>query len=83
VFVAVALITESEAWAMGTMAACNVSYSFVWLFLTRIPGFLHDMGSPVAVWSRPVLAVIAAEITAIVLAFGLTFYFQSKKTDFI
>ena len=83
VFVAVAIVTESEAWAMGTMAASNVSYSFIWLFLTRIPGFLRDLGSPVAIWSPAVLSIVAVEITVIVLAFGLTFYFQSKKTDFI
>jgi ABC-type transport system involved in multi-copper enzyme maturation permease subunit len=83
VFVAGAIITESETWSMTIMAACNVSYSFVWLFIARAPGVLKDLGSPVAVWRQPMPSIVAAEIALIVLALGLTFYFQSKKTDFI
>jgi ABC-2 type transport system permease protein len=83
VFVAVAIITESETWAMTIMAACNVSYSFVWLFIARAPGVLADLRSPVAVWRQPMPAIVGAELALIMLALGLTFYFQSKKTDFI
>jgi len=83
IFVAVAIVTESAPLATGTMAACNVAYSFVWLFISRIPGFWKDLASPVAIWSRPMQSIVAGEIAAVVLAFALTFYFQSKKTDFI
>lgn len=83
VFVAVGIVAESETLALGTMAACNVSYPMVWLFMTRIPGFFDDLRSPVAIWSQPMRSVVAVECAVIVLAFGLTFYFQSKKTDFI
>jgi len=82
-FVAVGLVTESETAALTTMAACNVSYSFVWLFISRIPGFLHDLGSPVAIWQPEIQAIVAGEIGLILGSFGLTFYFQSQKTDFI
>jgi ABC-type transport system involved in multi-copper enzyme maturation permease subunit len=82
-FVAVAIVTDSAQWAMATMAACNVSYSLVWLLLARTPGLLKDLGSPVAIWRHPLPLVIGIEIAVIVLAFALTFYFQSKKTDFI
>jgi ABC-2 type transport system permease protein len=83
IFLAVAIVTESAPVAIATMAACNVSYSFVWLFISRIPGFWKDFGSPVAIWSRPMQSIVAAEIATIVLAFVLAFYLQSKKTDFV
>ena len=82
-FVAVAIVTESEQWAMATMAACNISYSLVWIFLARVPGLLHDLASPVAVWRMQLVSAIAGEIAVIIVAFVLTFYLQSKKTDFI
>jgi hypothetical protein len=75
----VAIVVESEAWSQGTMLVCNVSYSFWWL----IPGFFDHMKSPVPVWSRPILFMIGTEVALIVVAFALTFYFQSRKTDFI
>jgi hypothetical protein len=75
----VAIVVESEAWSIGTTIACNISYSFWWL----IPGFFDGLKSPVAVWSRPILFTIGPEVAIIVLSFVLTFYFQSRKTDFI
>jgi hypothetical protein len=83
VFLAVAIVTESEALSVGTMAASNVSYSLLWLFLSRVPGFWQDLSSPVPVWSPLMISVVTVEVTLIVLAIGLTFYLQSKKTDFI
>ena len=65
---------------MVTMGACNVSYSFAWFFLLRVPGMREDLQSPVAVWSQPILSILAVELATIVLAIGLTFYFQSRKT---
>jgi hypothetical protein len=39
--------------------------------------------SPVPVWSSPVLTILGAEVAAIVLTVGITFYLQSKKRDFV
>ena len=80
---AVAIVLESETWAMVTMGVCNVSYSFAWFYLLRVPGVKEDLQSPVAVWSQPILSILAVEMATIVLALGLTFYFQSRKSDFI
>jgi ABC-2 type transport system permease protein len=81
--VAVSLIAESELWTIVTMAACNVSYSFAWFFLIRIPRFRHDLQSPTAVWSQSILTIIGIEATLIVTAIVLTFYVQSRKTQFV
>lgn len=80
---AVAIVLESETWAMVTMGTCNVSYSFAWFYLLRVPGLKEDLRSPVAVWSQPILSILAVELAMIVLALCLTFYFQSRKSDFI
>jgi ABC-2 type transport system permease protein len=80
---AVAIVLESELVAIITMGAFNVSYSFYWFFLLRIPGLQQEVKSPVAIWSRPILSIIAAEVAVIVVALGLTFFFQSRKRDFV
>jgi ABC-2 type transport system permease protein len=79
---AVAIVVESEMWAVVTMGATNVSYSF-WFLLMKIPGLPEQLKSPVAIWSRPILLMLAGQITVIVVALGLTFYLQSRKRDFV
>jgi len=79
---AVSIVVESEMWAMITMGASNCAYSF-WFLLFRIPGFSENMKSPVPIWSRPVLLILAGQITVIVAALVLTFYLQSRKRDFV
>jgi len=80
---ATAIVFESEAASVTVMAACNVSYSFSWFFLIRLPNIRADLSGPVAVWSRPMATILSVEIALIVLAIALTFFFQSRKTDFI
>jgi hypothetical protein len=79
---AVAIVVESEMWAVLTMGATNVSYSF-WFLLMKIPGLPEQLKSPVAIWSRPILWILGGQITVIVVALGLTFYLQSRKRDFV
>jgi hypothetical protein len=43
----------------------------------------QNLKSPVPVWSAPVLLIIAGELTLAILCLGLTFFFQSRKTDFV
>jgi hypothetical protein len=78
----VAIVVESEAWAMLTMGVTNCASSF-WFLLFRIPGFSEDLKSPVPIWSRPILLIVAGQITVIVASLALTFYCQSRKRDFV
>lgn len=80
---AVALIGESAGWSIFASIFTNVSYSFVWLFIVQTPSLLADLESPVAVWSRPVVTLLAVEWGIVALTLALAFYFQSRKTDFI
>jgi hypothetical protein len=79
---AVAIVVETEFWAVLVMGACNVSYSFAWLAMLRF-GLLKDASGPVPVWSDRILIILAGEITVIVATLALTFYLQSRKTDFV
>jgi ABC-2 type transport system permease protein len=83
VMLGVAIVVDSEFWAILTMGAFNISYSFLWYFLIRIPGIGENLRSPVPVWSEAVQWLLAGEILAIVLAFALTIFFQAKKKSFI
>lgn len=77
------LVGESEGWAIAANVACNSSYGLVWYFISRVPALTADMKSPVVVWNRSVLNVLALEAGLIVLILGLSFYLQSRKRDFI
>jgi ABC-2 type transport system permease protein len=78
----VAIVVESEMWAMLTMGATNISYSF-WFLLLKIPGLPAQLKSPVAIWSRPILLMLFGQVSVIVASLALTFYFQSRKRNFI
>src|SRR4051812_27928274 len=80
---AVAMISESEIGSIVTMAATNIAYSFAGFFLARLPGIRATVTSPVPVWTDTVLTIIAIEVGVIVLAIAATFYFQSRKSDFL
>jgi ABC-2 type transport system permease protein len=79
---AVSIVVESELRALLTMGATNIAYSF-WFLLLKIPGLPEQLKSPVAIWSRPILLIVAGQLTVIVGSLFLTFYFQSRKRDFV
>jgi ABC-2 type transport system permease protein len=81
--VAVAIVTESQPGSVAAHTASNIGNGVAWYFVERSPGFWQDVRSPVAIWSPTMISVLAIEIAVIVAALGLTFYLQSKKTDFI
>jgi len=81
--VSVAIVSESELVTLVTMGICNVSYSFGWFVLMRVPGLGDSLKSPVAIWSTSVVWIIAGQLTLAALCLGLTFFFQSRKTSFV
>jgi len=81
--VAVSLVSESEGWSILVMSACNVSYSFAWYLLIRQPQVRADATSGTAVWSALIVSIVAVELGVIVLSLVLTFYLQSRKTNFV
>ena len=81
--VAVAIVTESQAGSVAAHFASNVGNGVAWFFIQRSPGFWENLKSPVATWNETMVSILALDIVTIVVALALTFYLQSRKTDFI
>ncbi|HVT60856.1 MAG TPA: ABC-2 transporter permease [Thermoanaerobaculia bacterium] len=80
---AVALVSESLGWTIGAMVFANLFFQGFLYYVSHIPSIAATMKSPTAVWSSAAVTLLLAEIGAIALLLGLTFFFQSRKTDFI
>ncbi|MFY9824632.1 MAG: hypothetical protein WAM82_24860 [Thermoanaerobaculia bacterium] len=82
---AVALISESQSWSIGAMVFGNLFLQafLYWLSQIRSIGLDYTAKIHSAVWSPAAINILAVEIALILLLLGLTFFFQSRKTDFI
>ncbi len=80
---ATTMVGESEGWLVGASIVCNSSYWSVWYLLARIPSFTANWTGPVAVWNAAAIIVLSAELGSIAFIVGLTFFFQSRKRNFI
>jgi ABC-2 type transport system permease protein len=78
-----ALVGESEGWGIAATLVCNSSYGVVWYLLSRVPSLTAHWTGHVAVWNSTVLRILSSEVGLIVLVVGLTFFFQSRKRDFV
>jgi ABC-2 type transport system permease protein len=78
-----AMVGESEGWFMAASIACNSSYWFVWYLLARMPSLTANWTGPVAIWNAAAITILSAELASIAFIVGLTFFFQSRKRNFI
>jgi ABC-2 type transport system permease protein len=79
----VALVSESQNWAIGAMVFGNLFLQAFMYWVSHIPSIARTMKGHVAVWSPAVVTILAVEIAIILLLLGATFFFQARKTDFI
>ncbi|HEX4135728.1 MAG TPA: ABC-2 transporter permease [Bryobacteraceae bacterium] len=80
---AAALVGEKEGWGVAANVVCSSSYWFVWYAIARIPSVAAGFNSPFPLWNSAVRNVLACEFGTIVMILALTFFFQSRKKDFI
>jgi ABC-2 type transport system permease protein len=78
-----ALVGESEGWGIAATAVCNSSYGLLWYFVIRNPAINVNVTRPVPVWNSTVLTILASEFALVPLIFGLTYFLQSRKRDFV
>lgn len=84
IMLATALVSESEGWTIVAMAVCNTAFTFVFMGLNSVEGIGGALTrQPEVVWTGASLGVLGGEGALIALILGLTFYFQSRKTDFL
>jgi hypothetical protein len=84
VFLAFALVTDSQGWITTVIICGNVSVSFV------IPGLINlspsmgpNLATETAVWGPDVVAFIAIELVLAVAALAISFIVNSKRTEFV
>lgn len=79
----VSIVSDSEGWTTAAIVVCNSSYGISWYLIIRVPATAKQMSGANAVWSPRLLTILAAECALVVLSLALTFFFQSRKKDFI
>lgn len=83
VVLAVALVTESEGWAIATMVTMNLFFQGFLYVVSHMPGIADTMKGATAVWSPTALGLLTGEMALIATVIGMTFRRQGLKTDFI
>jgi ABC-type transport system involved in multi-copper enzyme maturation permease subunit len=79
----VALVSESQNWTIFAIVLGNLSFNGFLYYVSHIPSIASAMKGHTMIWSQAPVTLLAAELAAIVLLLGLTFFFQGRKTDFI
>lgn len=79
----VALVSESQNWTIGAIVFGNLFFQGFLYFVSHLPDIAQTMNGPRIVWSSAAVTLLAAEIATIALLVGLTFWLQSRKTDFL
>ena len=79
-----ALVSESENWTIVAMAVCNTAFTLVFMGLNAIEGIGGPLlEQPEVIWTTASLSMLGLEVAVIALIVGMTFYFQSRKSDFL
>lgn len=78
-----ALVGESEGWALAANVFCSSTYGLTWYFLTQIPSLMVHADGPAPVWNSTALKILGGEFASVPLLLGLTYFFQSRKRDFV
>jgi ABC-type Na+ efflux pump permease subunit len=83
ILMAVALVTESQAWTIAVMVIGNLFINWFLFYLSRLPGIKTSMYGPTPVWNDTVITLLLIEAGVILTALALAFYLQGRKTDFL
>jgi hypothetical protein len=82
VVLCVSLVGESPILAQSVGIASNLVFWLSFGFIGVAPGFGLDQ-DPEAVWNSPVSHMLAGQLALVPVLLGLTFWLQSRKTDFL
>ncbi len=79
----IAMTTESEAWTIVIMTICNISVSLFSMFVARFTEINQYMQTDQIVWNCTALTMLVLELVIILGLIGITYWLQSRKTDFL
>lgn len=80
---AVALVTDNQAWITSLIIFGNVSVSFVIPGLINLSSIGPTLGTEVVVWSPDVVAFIGVELVLAAAALAVSFVVNSRQTEFV
>lgn len=80
---AAGIISESQGWTITILMIGNLVLNGYGYWVAHIPSIGNGMFGPILHWSPAASGLLAAEIAAIGLILGGTFFSQSRKKDFL
>jgi len=83
VFLAFALVTDSQGWITTVIVCGNVSLSFLIPGLINLSSLGPNLSAEAVVWGSDVVALMGAEGVIAVAALAISFVVDSKKTEFV
>lgn len=83
VLMAVAIVSENEPVTIVIMSLQNISISVFMMGIAKLDGIGQYIAGQVAVWNDTSIGIVLIELFVIVLAVYLTFFFQSKKRNYL
>jgi ABC-2 type transport system permease protein len=81
--IGVALVTESQGWTVAAVMVGNILINLIGYYVAHLPGIAKGMSGSLVMWSSTASTALGIEFAAIALMLCLTFFFQSRKKDFL
>jgi ABC-2 type transport system permease protein len=79
----VALVTESQKWAISAVMVGNVALNVIGIGVFQLPGIARGFHGTQLMWSGAASAVLATELALILLLVLGCVFLQSRKKDFL
>src|SRR5262245_21287985 len=83
VYLAFALVSDSQGWMITIIVCGNVSISVVIPGLIDMTSLQGTLGAEAAVWNADILELIAIELVLAAAALVISFIVNPKKTEFV
>lgn len=77
------IITESQAWATVAILFSTLSFNILGYIFAHTRGISPEMWGKQVHWTPTAWIVLLAELALVPLLLGLSFFVQSRKTDFL
>ena len=79
---AAALISGSEGWTIAVAGATNLVLQGFMYWTRHLSDVAATIEGPVAVWTRSIRWLIAAELLAVFVILAITWAWQARRTDY-
>jgi len=81
--VAAGIITESQAWTTAGIFCSSLGINLLGYVFAHVPGIAKYMWGTRVYWSSTAWIILICELLTVPLLLGVTFFVQSRKTDFL